>query len=138
MLREPADVLATARGRALVRTRRAEGCSRCAAGGGCSHLGSGREATVWAVDPLGVAVGDRVEVAVPEGAALKASALLTVLPALALLGGAALGHHLAPAWGIDRDLGAATLGVVALSVALAAARWAGNRPGHQPRVVQKA
>lgn len=134
---ESASVLAVTPGLAQVRSMRGEACRGCAAGGGCSHLGSRREATVWALDPLGVAVGDRVVVAVPEGAALRAGWLLLFAPAAVLLVGAALGHRLAPLGGLDRDLGAALLGGAGLAAALLAARRAGRHPGVQPRVVRK-
>jgi len=120
-----------------VETRRSGSCESCKARGGCSGLGGGREARVWVTDPLGVAEGERVVVAVPGELVVQASLLLYLVPVLALLAGAVLGNRLAPGFGLNPDLGAAVLGVVAMALAFGAARLLGRRAGPGPRIVNR-
>ncbi len=127
----------TAPGRARVRTERSGACDGCAARGACSHLGGGQEAEVWALDPLGVAEGDRVVVVVPEATVVRASVVVYLVPVLALVGGAAVGSALGPRYGVSRDLAAAVLGLAAMVGALVASRLFA-RPGDQPRIARRA
>jgi len=135
VIEEQATVVEVQPGRARVQTLRSGACESCKARGGCSGLGGGREARVWVADPLGVAAGERVMIAVPGGTVVKASLYLYLLPVLALLGGAVLGNHLAPRLGLPPDLGAAGLGVLAMALAFGVARLAGRRAGEGPRIV---
>lgn len=137
MIEEQATVVAVEPGRAQVETRRSGSCESCKARGGCSGLGGGREARVWVTDPLGVAMGERVVIAVPGELVVRASLLLYLVPVLALLAGAVLGNRLAPDFGLNPDLGAAILGVVAMSLAFGAARLLGHRAGPGPRIVNR-
>lgn len=61
-------------------------------------------------DPLGVAVGDRVRIAVPGGAVLHATFLVYGLPLLLLLAGVWLGTLIWPAENHYRDLFSFLLG----------------------------
>ena len=137
MIEERGTVVAAAPGRARVRTERSGACDGCAARGACSHLGGGREAEVWALDPVGVAEGDRVVIAVPESTVVRASVVVYLVPVLALVAGAALGSHLGPRYGFSADLAAAGLGLAAMGAALLASRLFA-RPGDQPRIVRRA
>ncbi len=137
MIEEQGVVVRTGPGRARVRTERSGACDGCAARGACSHLGGGREAEVWAADPLGVAEGDRVVVAVPESTVLRASVVVYLVPVLALVVGAAVGSAVGPRYGLPRDLAAAGLGLAAMAGALMASRLFA-RPGDQPRIVRRA
>lgn len=73
---------------ALVRAEQSGRCSGCASAGFC-HGGEGGERTVEAENPLGAAKGDRVVIALPAGALLKASFRVYMVPVLGLLAGAA-------------------------------------------------
>lgn len=137
MIEEQATVVAVEPGRAQVETRRSGACESCKARGGCSGLGGGREARVWVADPLGVGVGERVVISVPGGVVVQASLWLYLVPVLALLGGAVLGNRLAPGYGLNADLGAAVLGMLAMALAFAVARVMGRRVGAGPRIVDR-
>ena len=135
MIEEQATVVEVCPDRARVQTLRSGSCGSCKAKGGCSGLGGGREARVWVADPLGVAVGDRVVIAVPGATVVRASLFLYLVPVLALLAGAVLGNRLAPDLGLHPDLGAAGLGVLAMTLAFGVARFAGRQAGDGPRIV---
>ncbi len=137
MIEETGEVGEVRPGQALVQTQRGAGCERCRARGGCSHLGGGRDARGWVAGPLGVRVGDRVVVAVPEGTALRASVLVYLVPALCLMLGAFLGDRLAPVWGVPRDLGAAGLGLGGMVLAFLGVRLFGGRRIPGPTVVRR-
>ncbi len=136
MIEETGKVLEVRPGRALVETQRGSACEGCAARGACAHLGGGREARVWVQDPLGVSPGDRVTVAVPEAAVVKASFWVYLVPVLVLLAGAVAGNALGPRFGIGPDAGAAILGLVAMAGALVASRWGGRKTA-MPRIVRR-
>lgn len=74
-------------GRAAVRVERSDACGKCRA---CIRIGPSSLTSV-AADPLGVHVGDRVAVAMPEGALAAGAALMFLFPLLAAFAGAALG-----------------------------------------------
>ncbi|HSH70743.1 MAG TPA: SoxR reducing system RseC family protein [Deferrisomatales bacterium] len=135
MIEEQATVVEVRPGRARVQTLRSGSCESCKARGGCSGLGGGREAQVWVSDPLGVAAGERVVIAVPGGTVVRASLFLYLLPVLALLAGAVLGNRLAPGLGFHPDLGAAGFGGLAMALAFGIARLAGRRAVDGPRIV---
>ncbi len=137
MIEETGTVVEVRAGRALVQTERGAACEGCAARGACSHLGGSREARVWVRDPLGVRPGERVVVAVPEQAVMRASFWVYLVPVAALVVGAVAGNALGPRLGIGADAGAAALGLAAMALALVASRWAG-RGAAVPRIVRRA
>jgi sigma-E factor negative regulatory protein RseC len=95
--------------RARVRLLAGDHCEGCPAAVMCKP-GGGDRRLMEVADPVGVAVGDRVEVAVPGGQVLKASFLVYGLPLLLLLLGVWLGTVLLPAGEALRDLWSFLLG----------------------------
>jgi len=89
--------------RAQVRLLAGDHCEGCPAAVMCRPAGGDRR-LMDVSDPLGVAVGDRVEVAVPGGQVLKASLLVYGLPLLLLLLGVWLGTEFFPPTDPLRDL----------------------------------
>ena len=82
---------------ATVVIQRAEACGHCAASGACLALSGGSLRELTAVNGIGAAVGDRVEVSVPQGVALRAVGWAYVLPTVIVLAVALLAHRfLAP------------------------------------------
>ncbi len=137
MIEEEARGIEVRDGRALVQTQRTSACGHCAAKGGCGSLGGGRDARVWADDWVGVERGDKVMVAVPETAFVKASLVAYLLPVAALLGGAVAGNRYGPPMGYDKDLAAAAVGIAAMALALWFARFWAKRRISGPRIVKR-
>ena len=125
-------------GRALVETVRSGSCDQCGARHACGAVGGGREARVWATDPLGVRPGERVVIGIPEGSVLRASLLVYLVPVAALVLGAVLGNALAPSLGWSTDLGAAGLGLACMTLALLGSRYLGGKSAPGPIIVGRA
>jgi len=92
-------------------------CEGCSASSLCKPDGGDRR-ELEVIDPLGVAVGDRVQVAVPGGAVLKASLLVYGLPLVFLLAGAVGGARLFAADEPLRDLWSFLIGIGVAAAAL--------------------
>jgi len=135
LIEERGRVVEARAGRALVETTRSASCDSCGARHACGCMGGGREARVWVADPLGVAPGDRVIVAVPEGTVLRASVLVYLVPVLALVAGAVVGNELAPSLGLSPDLGSAALGLISMVLAFLASRFLGGRSVQGPTII---
>jgi len=138
LIEEQGQVLEVRGGRALVQTTRSGSCEQCGARHACGGAGGGREARVWAEDPLGVQAGERVIIAVPEGTVLRASLLIYLVPVGALVLGALLGNALAPALGWSADLGAAGLGLASMALAFLVSRYVGGKTASGPTIVGRA
>jgi sigma-E factor negative regulatory protein RseC len=96
-------------GRARVLVARQEVCETCGIHGTCGS-GHHRSRSLWALDPLGVAPGDRVVVEASSEGLVAASAILYGLPLLGLVSGALVGQIL---WGETQSLIGAGVGLVA-------------------------
>ncbi len=94
---------ADAPARARVRLLAGDHCEGCPAAVMCKP-GGGDRRLMDVTDPVGVAPGDQVEVAVPGGQVLRASFLVYGLPLLLLLLGVWLGNEIFPATDRLRDL----------------------------------
>lgn len=104
---------------ATVRLEAGDHCEGCPASVMC-RPSDGERRVMDVLDPIGVAVGDRVRVAVPGGAVLKASFLVYGLPLLLLLAGVGLGTLILPSEQPLRDLWSFLMGV---ALAAAAIPW---------------
>ncbi len=104
---------------ATVRLLASDQCEGCPASCVCRPAGGDRR-LMDVLDPIGVTVGDRVQVAVPGGAVLRASFLVYGLPLLLLLLGVGLGTRIWPATEPMRDLWSFLVGV---GLAAAAVPW---------------
>ena len=111
---------------ATVRLEIGEHCGQCAANVLCRPADGDRR-MMDVLDPIGVAVGDRVQVAVPGGAVLKASLLVYGLPLLLLLAGVGIGMFIWPEGRPMRDLWSFLLGIGLAAAALPFVRHAVRR-----------
>lgn len=102
---------------ARVRLLAGDHCEGCPAGAFCRPSGDERR-FMDVLDPVGVAVGDHVQVAVPGGAVLKASFLIYGLPLLLLLAGVGLGTLIWPATDRFRDLWSSLAGIALAGAAV--------------------
>ncbi|RRQ21197.1 SoxR reducing system RseC family protein [Thiohalobacter thiocyanaticus] len=100
MIEEQALVIEAADGTAWVETRRQSVCGQCAANKGCgtsvlARVMGNRRSRVRALDPIGVRPGQTVRIGLEEGAFLRGSMALYLLPLLTLFLGGLLGEVLA-------------------------------------------
>lgn len=118
--------------RVLVEVERRGGCGTCEASGGCGTSAlarwfSRRSAEVRLDATLPVRPGDAVVVGLDEGALLRASLLLYLVPIVALVVGAAVGGALAGAGSGDGPAVLGGLAGLALGLWLTRSRTAGLR-----------
>jgi sigma-E factor negative regulatory protein RseC len=97
MIEEQAVVVEAGDGYAWVETQRRSACGACAASGGCgtavlAKAWGDRRSRVRAVSTLPLQSGDTVIVGLAEGALLRGSLLVYLLPLVLLLAGALLGQ----------------------------------------------
>ena len=98
MIETEARVLSVEPGFAWVEPRPHSPCGQCHPEHGCRSLQMARmfalrEPRFRVLDPLGVAPGQRVNIAVPESGLLRSAGMLYVLPVLALIAGAMFGSR---------------------------------------------
>lgn len=123
MIEAPAEVMRVDAGLAWVRlSERPGGCGRCDDPGGCRSMrivdtfGAPKQEFVLP-DPFGLQPGDRVRIAIPDGAPLRAALFSYGFGALAMLAGAACGSLIA---GTDAaDLGAGLGAIAGLTLVVA-------------------
>jgi len=92
---EVAKVVRVMGTKATVELHPSAACAGCQAVHVCL-LGSDMVRRAAVNDPIGVRVGDSVEIALRPNALLKASFIMYIVPLIALFGGLLLGQHLAP------------------------------------------
>jgi len=106
----------------------AEGCAGC---GICRQDGAGR-ATLEAENGADAQVGDTVEVEITAGGVLRASAIVYLLPIVALLAGYGVGLLLAPvAPSLSDETAGITGSAVLFAVSLLLLRWYDRREGRR-------
>ncbi|MBF4510233.1 MAG: SoxR reducing system RseC family protein [Aeromicrobium sp.] len=100
-----------------------------AACGGCSVCSRGGGETVMrdVADPLGVTVGDEVEVTIPDTIRSRAAVAVFVLPVFAMLGGYLAGFLLGRWLGWSPDMAGLVVGLVSANIALIGVRAAERR-----------
>jgi sigma-E factor negative regulatory protein RseC len=121
-------------GQVEVKVRRAEACHSCAAKGACTTLAGNTGDLILVVDnPVGAAPGDQVTLTLDEASVIKASAVLYLVPALGLVGGAVAGWLSFVSLGLARDPATALGALGGLGLGLMATRLLGNRMGRDDR-----
>lgn len=138
MIEQEATVVAREGDHVWVEARRQSTCNGCAARSGCGTgaLGGwlpGAVTRLRVPDPLGVRPGERVVIGVPEGAVLRGSLLVYLVPLLGLLGGALMGEQLGAFLSHTGDALALAGGAAGLLLGFVYARRAGSEGGHRGR-----
>jgi sigma-E factor negative regulatory protein RseC len=113
---------------AVVVVTRTEACGACAARGACHALGGQKEDLAFTLDnEIGAQEGDTVAIRMPSDAIVRISAILYLVPALALLAGAAGGFMLASSAGWEGDAGTIVGAVAGLLSGFGLSRLLGTR-----------
>ena len=102
MIKEQGKVEEINENTALVRIQKRSACAHCGSKDSCSI--SKRDALIEVPNDLDAGLGDQVEITVPEGTLLRLSALVYLLPVVALLIGAILGTELSGKFGWDSGI----------------------------------
>lgn len=149
MIEMQARVIATEQGAALVEPMSGTSCSSCASSqdatnvGGCGADKIGQIFTLKArqyrvIDPIGSDVGDEVIIGIAEGAVLRGSAAVYVLPLILLFMGATLAAAFASAQHQElASIAGAAAGFVLGAIWLFRfSRKAENNPQYQPVVLR--
>ncbi len=119
-------------GRAVVVIRRAEACHSCVAKGACQTLGGQtKDMTLVLANDLGAKPGDEVTLTLAEGSVIKASAVLYLLPAVGLVGGATLGWRFAADLGLGLDPASIIGAAVGLLVGFGATKLVSSKMSKQ-------
>lgn len=125
---------------ATVELERSSACAKC----GICHLGETQTLHIQVENSLGAQEGQRVLIDVGQGAVLKASAILYLIPLLALVGGIGLAYLLdryaglpgkADWWGIGLGATLFILAFVFIRLREPALR---RNPAYAPRMVRRA
>jgi positive regulator of sigma E activity len=120
---ERGTVIAASEGSVDVRVAAGSACESC---GACCHVDKDGVTIEGARNAVGAAVGDEVEVEIPEGADTRAGIIVFVLPAVGLLAGYGGGYLAALTLGVTPDLGGAVGAVAAVVAALLVLRARGR------------
>lgn len=98
-------------------------CENCSA---CCRVDKDGVTIENARDAFGAAVGDTVDVEIPEGADTRAGVLVFVLPVAGMLAGYGIGAVISTALGAGADIGGAIGAVTAIAIALIMLRYKGR------------
>ncbi|BBL76054.1 SoxR reducing system RseC family protein [Methylomagnum ishizawai] len=109
----------------------------CATAGVADYLEQGKPdlARLVVSSPIEVRAGDRVVLGIEEGAIVKGSFAIYLLPLLGLLAGAILGQTLGGAFATPADLAAASGGLAGLAATLAFLKFSRLSSRNTPRPV---
>jgi sigma-E factor negative regulatory protein RseC len=125
--------------RALVVTDRQSMCGECGARNYCHMLGGGKEMLAEALNPMGARPGDTVRIGIPSGTVTKASLVVYMIPAISLVGGAAVGYAAGRSSGVDFNLTTFVGCLAGLGISLIVVRLLSNmlskRPSYQPEII---
>jgi sigma-E factor negative regulatory protein RseC len=126
--------------KALVVTDRQSMCGQCVAKGYCRMLGGGKEMIAEALNPIGAKPGDTVKIGIPSGTVTKASFVVYMIPAIGLVGGAALGYVTGTSSGLDYNLATLVGCLAGLGISLIVVRLLSNtlgeRPSYRPEIIK--
>lgn len=123
MIEERGEVTAVNPPYAMVMTRRSSSCGGCSSKGGCgtgalSELFAPHHQTMKVLNPVNARIGDQVVLGLEEGALLRGSLAVYIVPLLLMMGGGLLGEVLAPS--LSLEIGSDLLSLLAAFMGLAA------------------
>jgi sigma-E factor negative regulatory protein RseC len=139
MFKELGVVERTMGGKALVRVERSSACESCESRGSCGMEG-GKEIRIEVPNILGAKEGERIELSMPTGSLLKASAAVYLVPVGGLLVGAILGEGFSSLLGLgpgaSTGAGALTGLILGLGLVVFFDRRVRSRPDYHPAMTR--
>lgn len=138
MIQEHARVVATGRGFVWVEARRGSACGACGVNGVCgmgvlARTMGARRNRVRVLNDMALNVGDLVVIGMREGALIKGSVAIYLMPLFFMLLGAFFGEHGIADSGSDGEGAAILLGLTGLLGGLVWARFSGRVFGTDSR-----
>jgi sigma-E factor negative regulatory protein RseC len=125
-------------GRAVVKVRRAEACQACSAKGACTALGGKTQDMVLVVDnTIGAKPGDSVILTLSEANFIKASAVLYLVPALGLVGGALAGSSFSTELGLKSDPASILGSLAGLVLGLLLTKLLSGKMSNNPKYIPR-
>jgi sigma-E factor negative regulatory protein RseC len=125
-------------GRAIVKVRRAEACQACSSKSACMALGGKTQDMVLAVDnTIGARPGDSVVLTLSEANFVKASAVLYLVPALGLIGGALAGSSFHTELGLQSDPASIIGSLVGLGLGLLVTKVLSGQMSKNPKYIPR-
>lgn len=112
-------------------------CAGCEIAGACLASMDGGEDVVLARDPLGVGIGDRVEIGIGPVSEVKIACTLYLVPAICLILGVAAGGWGAGHLDLDPTIGSLLIGLLSAALSLWPARRYARRVGVVPVVLRR-
>lgn len=140
MIEEEGVVKKTWDKKALVLTDRKAQCGHCTARGFCEMLGGGKEMLSEALNPVGAKAEDVVKIGIPAGTVTKASMVVYMIPAIGLVGGAALGYSIGKLFSLHSDMSTLIGSLAGLGISMIFVRLLSNvlskRPSYQLEIIK--
>jgi sigma-E factor negative regulatory protein RseC len=125
-------------GRAIVKVRRAEACQTCSSKGACTALGGKTQDMVLVVDnTIGAKPGDSVILTLSEANFVKASAVLYLVPALGLIGGALAGSSFSVELGLKSDPASILGSLAGLGLGLLITKLLSGKMSKNPKYIPR-
>lgn len=125
---------------AWVKVMPSSACEACSSRHSCTAKPGGDEREVEAINPIGAAVGDRIQLSISTGSLLKATFLLYIFPVLCMLAGGIAGHIIAAHLLWDTSVLSAIAAFACLAAAMLVVRLGGNRmaqsTAYRPRIIR--
>ncbi len=126
--------------KALVLTDRKAQCGHCTARGFCEMLGGGKEMLSEALNPIGAKAQDVVKIGIPAGTVTRASMVCYMIPAMGIVGGAALGYCVGKLYGFHLDFSTLIGSLMGIGISLICVRLLSNvlskRPSYQLEIIR--
>jgi sigma-E factor negative regulatory protein RseC len=132
MIKEEGVVKEVRGEKALVLTDRKAQCGQCMARGYCEMLGGGKEMLSEALNPIGAKVEDIVRIGIPSGTVTKASMVVYMVPAIGLVGGAAVGYYIGKSCSLDPNLSTLIGSLAGIGISMTFVRLLSNVLGKRP------
>ena len=137
MIEERARVIRSEGDYAWVETQRRSSCGSCAAKRGCgtgalSQVFAGRTQQMQVRNPIDAKAGDEVVLGIEEGALIKGSLAVYLIPLLTMMAGGLLGQAVAPQWLLEPEAMSMLLGILGLVVGLWWLRGFNRRASQNP------
>jgi sigma-E factor negative regulatory protein RseC len=111
--------------KAFVRVQKSSACKNCSSRESC-EINSSRDMLVEVINEAGAKQGDWVELSVPAGSFIRLSLLVYVVPVIALVAGALLGHEAGLAFDIPVAPASVIGGGLFVVLAYYLLRWLNN------------